>query len=102
MKPKLEKILDEFEELSVDELLLVLDKLSNQLSLKLTSTHSANLITPKLKASDVFLPQETAGEIESSFNQFFTAQELAEMDKVDLSNLPTGPKSLSEMIIEDR
>lgn len=46
----------------------------------------------------------TSEEIEADLAEIFTPEELAEIDKVDLSSLPQWPgqKSLSEMINEDR
>ncbi len=46
--------------------------------------------------------QPTAEEVEASLAKIFTPEEMVEMDKVDLDNLPVGAKSLSEMINEDR
>jgi hypothetical protein len=44
----------------------------------------------------------TAEEIEASLASIFTPEELAEIEKVDLSKLPTGLKSVTEILNEDR
>jgi len=46
--------------------------------------------------------QPTREEVEASLARIFTPAELAEMDEVDLNNLPKGLKSVTQMLNEDR
>jgi hypothetical protein len=107
MSPKLEILLNSLEELSAEELLILLEDLSKQLRQKAVG----NVNKPKqaVSATDreailakYFLPRPTPEEIEALLAQMFTPEERARFGTTDFSKLPVGHKSASQMIIEDR
>ena len=102
MTSDLANILRQVKNLSFDELLTLQEQISRQLRTK-EPKHS----TPKNSNlhRKIIIPgayQPSIEEIDAGFAATFTPEELAEMDEVDLENLPLGVKSLSEMVNEDR
>ncbi|NWJ97798.1 MAG: hypothetical protein HXX20_18610 [Chloroflexi bacterium] len=108
MSENLELMLRQFEGLSVDELLVLLEGLSKELRQKMVS--NVTLMRPtsfgkRLRPEDIFLPKPSPAEIEADLAQLFTPEQLKEINQTDLnrlSPLPKGAKSLSELVIEDR
>ncbi len=126
MSTTLQLIMAKAEELSPDELFLLQEYITKQLRQKtLGSVQSppdayvrvpgAYRLTPEeAKANkdglsypdasneSIYLPTPTAAQLEAELAEIFTSEELLEMEKVNLDDLPPLPKSLSEMINEDR
>lgn len=106
----LEELEAKLKQLSVPELLALQNRLTEELSQKLTTPTPATTQTlpPTTPAEPLLLnlipgayrPDET--EIEEELQTLFTPQELAEIDQLDLTNLPPLPKSLGEYVSEDR
>lgn len=107
MSADLDLVLNKVKELKGDDLLTVLEEIVEQL--RHEKQNNTNKRPTKYRngtrspaSSTGYRP--TSEEIEADLAEIFTPEELAEMEKVDLSKLPQwqGQKSLSEMINEDR
>ncbi len=103
MSVELDLILSNIKKLSVEELTTIQETVAAELRQQAESI----LAPSQYKASPlrIRLPhayQVTAEEIEASLAAIFTPEELAQLGKTDFSKLPTGPKSASEMLNEDR
>jgi len=101
MSAKLELVLNEIKQLSLEELVLLLENLS--LELRHKTQPSAQLQAQagnRVKIPGAY--QFSAAEIEAHLAAVFTSQELAEMEKTDLSNLPMMSRTSTEILSEDR
>jgi secreted Zn-dependent insulinase-like peptidase len=102
MTASVERLINEFEGLSLDELLALLDGLSKELRRK-----TGEKPEKVGQARQVIIPgayQFSAEEIEAELASAFTPQELAEIETEDISNLtlPVGAKTTTEILSEDR
>jgi len=101
MSIDLDLVLAKVKGLSVAELLTVKETIQSELQQKQSATEPAQAGQPQR----VIIPgsyRPSKEQIEAELARLFTPEELAEMDKVDLSKIDIGPKSASEMINEDR
>ncbi|NWJ97315.1 MAG: hypothetical protein HXX20_16145 [Chloroflexi bacterium] len=106
MTASVERLINEFEGLSLDELLALLDGLSKELRRK-TGEKSTSTSEKVVQNRQVIIPgayQFSAEEIEAELAAAFTPQELAEIETEDISNLtlPVGAKTTTEILSEDR
>ncbi len=101
MSARLEHVLNEIKELSFDELLMLQRQIIDEVQTKAVPT------TPPGKPGQrtLNIPQayrRNPDEVEASLLAVFGPAQMAAMREVDLSNLPPGSKTITEMISEDR
>ncbi len=101
---ELEILVEKIQHLSVRELLTLQEQIIAALRFKTNSSESEMslnaVINPARRVEGFYRP--TVEEVEAELAEIFTAEELAEIANTDLSNLPQGTKSLSQMVNEDR
>ena len=106
MSANLEEVVSKVKELSSDELLTVQETVTAELRRKLPPKITPNQphTTQEREAllNHYFMPRPTLEELKAGLDRIFPAHLRAQMGQTDFSKLPTGPKSLSEMIVEDR
>jgi hypothetical protein len=102
MTSDLANVLKQVKNLSFDELLTLQEQIARQLRTKEPKHSTSKNGNSRRKVIIPGAYQPSIEEIETGFAATFTPEELAEMDKVDLENLPLGAKSLSEMVNEER
>lgn len=107
MSSKLDEILPAVEELSVEELWSLQERVLNRLRAKTTTSTNGNGQTKEAKLPDkhVVIPgayRRSPEKIEAFLATIFTPEELARMGKTDFSKLPRPEKSITEIISEDR
>jgi hypothetical protein len=98
MSNKLEELKAELEQLSADELRLLISQIEQLLKRKNEQTKPKSENKPILPSAF----RITLEEVEDSLLKTFTPEELAEAAKVDLSKIPPLPKTITEYISEDR
>lgn len=103
MGSDLEVFAEKIRGLSVEQLLSLQEEIINELRAKTQKNNGTN------KRKEAQSTQRVSGfyrpsteEIEAELAEIFTPEELAEVEATDLSNLPQGPKSLSQIVNEDR
>jgi len=109
MTIELKTLQDKVEQLSIDDLLELMERITKELRLK-TETNSQIILSnlTNIPDSKITIPgayQLTPEEIEADLTEIFTAEELIGINAAtpaELLTLPTLPKSLAEMISEDR
>ena len=101
----LQAVLDRLADLSPEQLLTVQEAVERELQ------HKQNLITSRPKiltpiVADIVLPpgiyRLTPEEAKLGLEEVFDADELAEMEQTDVSNLPPLPVSITQIIREGR
>ena len=105
--PKLDlslpNVISQLDKYSVEELWLLQEQLTQRLRQKTTSSPNKPLERPDVTASEssIFMPKLTPQEIEAHLREVF-GDEYDEIMATDISNLPKGSISLSEMVNQDR
>jgi hypothetical protein len=108
MSSTLEMLLEKVEDLSVQELLSLQERITSQLKIKVSSNGNGQVKQqPELPPDYIDIPgvyRLTPEEARKGLEEIFTPEELAEIDAADPNDLklPPLPKSLAEMISEDR
>ncbi len=106
MSVDLDLVLSKVKSFSVEDLLTIQETVGRELRQKITHALSTEEIVmigqPDNSAKASALYRRTPEEIEAHLAAIFTPEELAEIDRVDLSNLPSGFKSVTQIISEDR
>ncbi|NWJ98601.1 MAG: hypothetical protein HXX20_22855 [Chloroflexi bacterium] len=101
----LERVLSEIKELSFEELLTLQKQIIDEVRTK-AAPIEATLSTPtKPSLRPLNIPEayrRKPEEVEALLVAVFGSEQLAVLEKVDLSNLPPGSKTVTEMISEDR
>jgi predicted pyridoxine 5'-phosphate oxidase superfamily flavin-nucleotide-binding protein len=102
MTASVERLINEFEGLSVDELLALLEGISKELRRKTGEKPEKVVLSQQVIIPGAY--QFSAEEIEAELAAAFTPQELAEIEIEDISNLtlPVGAKTTTEILSEDR
>jgi hypothetical protein len=107
MSAILENILKEPEELTAQESLILLTRLSQHLQRKgLTELGKASVADPvgdqvgRVRLAHAY--HRTPEEIEANLAAIFTPEEVALIGKTDFTKFNIGPKSLSQTLNEDR
>ncbi len=105
MTSALSNVLNQLEQLSFDELLMVQEQVNRQIRTKpaVSTSQTTAPASRRVQIPGAYTP--TIEQIEASIAKLhssLTPEELAELDKTDFTKLPVGPKSLSEMVNEDR
>lgn len=104
----LEELQGKLKQLSVNELLALQNQLTTELSQKIGTPADKPTNSPVTQGEPLLLNlipgayRPTEIEIEEELQALFTPEEMSEMDKLDLTNLPPLPKSLGEYVSEDR
>jgi hypothetical protein len=101
MSTDLDLVLTKVENLTLDELLTVQEKIIRQVRTR-TVPPTQPIPEPKKRVRLPHAYRRTAEEIEASLKAIFTPEELARMGQTDFSKIKIGPKSASEMLNEDR
>ena len=98
----LENILKELEELTAEESLVLLTRLSQHLQHSLKATTLGVTASRRVEIPGAYRP--TAEQVTAHLKAVFSPEQLAEIEKVDLSNLklPPGAKTTTEILSEDR
>ena len=106
MSSTLEMLLEKVEDLSGQELLSLQERITSQLKIKVSPNGNGQVKKQASLSSDyVEIPgayRLTPEQVKEIQQKIFTPEELANMGTTDFSNLPQGPKSLSQIVIEDR
>lgn len=104
MSTELAEALKHIENLSFDELLTLQEQVTRYLRAKsrasVTQTQANNQPNRRVIIPGAYQP--TPEEIEASLAATFTPEEIAKIGTTDFKKLSLGPKSLSEMVNEDR
>jgi hypothetical protein len=107
MSAILENILKELEELTAQESLILLTRLSQHLQRKglpelgnPSETHPTGDQEGRVRLAHAY--RRTPDEIEASLAAIFTPEEVALIGKTDFTKFNIGPKSLSQTLNEDR
>ncbi len=102
-----ELILEKVKNLSVSELLTVQESITQELRQKTNSdgtttatTYQSTTISRRVNIPGSYRP--TKEQIEARLAAIFSPEQLEQMRHADLSNLPPGSKTVTEMISEDR
>ncbi len=99
MSANLEMVLAKVGELNNDELLLVLQRVTEELRHTAIKNGPAGINNSPTRPVMYRLTPEEAS---ATLAEIFTEAELAEIAAADVSNLSFGDKSLSQTVIEDR
>jgi hypothetical protein len=107
MSSKLESMKSELSELSVSELLSLMEQLAAELRHKTTTNGNTKPAKTKVEpqVQGVRLPhayRPTKEQVEASLNAIFKPEDLAQMGRTDFSKLPPLPKTITEYLSEDR
>ncbi len=110
MSNKLEELGHELKELSVTELVSLIEQAAAELRRKTKDMPNGNGPVEASQTEDpvqrgVHLAhayRPTKEEVEARMKRIFTPEELEEAAKVDLTQLPPLPKTITEYISEDR
>jgi hypothetical protein len=107
MSTLLDELRAKLEQLSVNELLSLQEQIIQQLRARTLTNGNGHTVKTNSAYRHVDIPgvrHYTAKEIEAELAEIFTPEELAEINNTDPAtlNLPPLPKSLAEMISEDR
>jgi hypothetical protein len=106
MSARLDRVLNEIKELSFEELLTLQRQIIDEVQTKAVPTAPEAATTPdKASQPPLIIPQayrRNPEDVEASLLAVFGPEQLAAMKDVDLSNLPPGSRTVTEMISEDR
>jgi hypothetical protein len=97
MSAELEVISAKVDYLSADELVALQKLIEIKLRHKIESEQSVEALLDKF-----FLPKSSPEQVEQELAQIFPAELRAKMGKTDFSKFANLPKSVSQMINEDR
>jgi len=101
MSAKLELVLSEIKQLSLEELVVLQENLSLELRYKTQPPAQLQVQAGnRVKIPGAYRP--TSEQVKATLAVLFAPEELARMGKTDFSKLPAGLKSASEMLNEDR
>ncbi len=98
MSAELETLLEKVDELSLEELVLLQNRIARQLQSRTLAELSNQ---QKLYEQEVFY-RPSKEQVRLELAEIFTAEELAEIAQIDPATLPELAKPLSEAINEDR
>lgn len=102
MSAMLDHVLNEIKELSLEELLLLQRQIIDEVQTKVVPSIPTS---GKPSKRPLIIPQayrRNSVDVEASLLAVFGPEQLAAMKEVDLTNLPPGSKTVTEMISEDR
>ncbi len=106
MSAMLDHVLNEIKELSLEELLTLQRQIIDEVQTKALPAAPETVSTPaKPSQRSLVIPQayrRNPVDVEASLLAVFGPEQLAAMKEVDLTNLPPGSKTVTEMINEDR
>lgn len=108
MSAMLDHVLNEIKELSLEELLTLQRQLIDEVQTKaipVTSEPAALPSNPSQPIRTLMVPhsyRRNPEEVEAALLAVFGPEQLAAMKDVDLTKLPPGSKTVTEMISEDR
>jgi hypothetical protein len=103
MSAMLDRVLNEIKELSFEELLMLQRQIIDEVQTKAVPEASTPPGKPGQRPLNI--PQayrRNPAEVEASLLAVFGPAQLAAMKDVDLTHLPPGSKTVTEMISEDR
>jgi hypothetical protein len=107
MSARLDPILERIDELSIEELWTLQERVINWLRTKTNGNGQVKKSEPTLAADHIKIPgayRLTKQQAEAGLTYIFSPEELAQMETVDLEELKNRllSKSLTEIISEDR
>jgi hypothetical protein len=100
MSADLELVLSKVENLELNELLMVQEKVLRQMKTKSSTAPSKGQSELKVKLPHAY--RRTPEEVEASLASIFTSEELKNTGKTNFDSIQIGPKSASELLNEDR
>jgi hypothetical protein len=102
MSADLDLISEKVANLSVDELLLLQERITSYLRQKVVPPKPTTAEEREAAWAKVFMPKPTPEQIEAEIAYIFPPEIRAEFGKTDWKNKVIEPKSASEMVNEDR